>query len=179
MKFGYQRPILEDQKMTQQLAHIEIDEMFSETHGFAKKRHELENLLMKVESGDEIVVQNIEVLADSLHHFLDLLRLAERDGVTIHFIDEELTNRTIQEGNLSTWTQFFTSLQSTFISHASTFGIQAAIKQGKTIGRPRKSDVNLEKAFEMYKSKQYTLHDIKNETGISKSTLYRYLDSKV
>lgn len=28
----------------------------------------------------------------------------------------------------------------------------------------------------MYKSKQYTLLEIKNQAGISKSTLYRYID---
>lgn len=29
----------------------------------------------------------------------------------------------------------------------------------------------------MYESKKYTLEDIKRETGISKSTLYRYLEN--
>lgn len=51
-----------------------------------------------------------------------------------------------------------------------------AKKQGKTIGRPKKSDDNLKKAFDMYQSKAYTLQAIKDETGISKSTLYRYID---
>ena len=178
MKYGYQRPILKDQAVIEQLLELQPDETFIEPHGFSKKRKQLEALLMKVERGDEIYVQNIEVLADSLHHFLDLLRLAERDDITFHFIDEKLNNQTIQNGTLSTWTAFFTTLQSTFLSHASTFGMQAAIKEGKKVGRPRKSDENLEKAFAMYNSKQYTLQDIKNTTGISKSTLYRYLDSR-
>ena len=51
-------------------------------------------------------------------------------------------------------------------------------RRGKTIGRPRKSDENLDRAFTMYESKKYTLYDIKEATGISKSTLYRYLDSR-
>lgn len=178
MKYGYQRPILNDQTVIKQLTQLQLDEIFVESHGFAKKRKQLEALLMNAESGDEIYVQNIEVLADSLHHFLDLLRLAERDDITFHFIDEQLTNRTIKQGTLTSWTEFFTTLQSTFLSHSSTFGIQAAKQQGRAIGRPRKSDENLEKAFDMYSSKQYTLQDIKNVTGISKSTLYRYLDSK-
>ena len=62
--------------------------------------------------------------------------------------------------------------------HSSTFSLQAAKQQGKSIGRPRKSDKNLQTAFTMYDSKKYTLFDIKEATGISKSTLYRYLDDR-
>ena len=40
----------------------------------------------------------------------------------------------------------------------------------------KKSDDNLKKAFDMYQSKAYTLQAIKDETGICKSTLYRYID---
>lgn len=56
-------------------------------------------------------------------------------------------------------------------------GITNAREQGKAIGRPRKPDENIQKAVSMYHSGNFTLLDIKNETGISKSTLYRYLES--
>lgn len=178
MKYGYIRPIVEDQQGTQQLLNIEISQVFREAHGLAKKRSELEHLFMKIQQGDELYVQSIEVLADSLHQLLDILRLAERDRLVIHFIDEDMTNRTLQESSLLHWATFFTHLQSTFLSHSSTFTLQDAKRRGKTIGRPRKSDENLQRAFAMYESKTYTLYDIKEATGISKSTLYRYLDSR-
>ncbi|AOV07566.1 recombinase family protein [Sporosarcina ureilytica] len=178
MNYGYMRPIVRDPLMQKQLISIETDQLFTESHAFAQKRAELENLFMSIQKGDKLFVQNIETLADSLHHFLDILRLAKRDEITIHFLDEKITNQHITEGSLLTWAEFFTELQSTFLSHTSTFAIQAAKQRGKTIGRPRKSDDNLNRAFAMYQSKQYTLHQIKEETGISKSTLYRYLDSK-
>lgn len=178
MKYGYIRPIVQDQQCILQLNGITVESLVKETHGLAKKRTALENLLMTVQKGDELFVQNIEVLADSLQQFLDILRLAERDQITIHFIDEQMTNETIQKGTLLQGAEFFSKLQSTFLSHSSTFSLQAAKQQGKSIGSPRKSDVNLQRAFEMYDSKNYTLYDIKEETGISKSTLYRYLDER-
>lgn len=178
MKYGYIRPIVQDQQCTDQLHNISIETLVKETHGLAKKRAELENLLMTVKKGDELFVQNIEVLADSLQQLLDILRLAERDQIIIHFIDEQLTNKTIQESSLLQGATFFAKLQSTFLSHSSTFSLQAAKLQGKSIGRPRKSDENLQLAFTMYDSNEYTLFDIKEATGISKSTLYRYLDSR-
>lgn len=178
MKYGYIRPIVQDQQCINQLKDISIETVVKETHGLARKRTKLEDLLMTVQKGDELFVQNIEVLADSLQQLLDILRLAKRDQIIIHFIDEQLTNETIQTGSLMQGATFFTKLQSTFLSHSSTFSLQAARQQGKPIGRPRKSDENLQIAFTMYDSNKYTLFDIKEATGISKSTLYRYLDDR-
>ena len=178
MRYGYIRPIVRDQQCSHQLNDIFIETLFSETHGLAKKRTELEHLLTTVQKGDELFVQNIEVLADSLQQLVDILRLAERDQISIHFIDEQLTNQTLQETSLLQGATFFAKLQSVFLSHSSTFTLQIAKQQGKSIGRPRKLDENLQRAFSMYDSKNYTLYDIKEATGISKSTLYRYLDSR-
>lgn len=178
MKYGYIRPIVQDQQCTNQLNDIFLNNYSKEIHGLAQKRTELEHLLMTVKKDDEIFVQNIEVLADSIQQLIDILRLAERDQITIHFVDEQLTNKTIQKASLLESTAFFANLQSTFLSHSSTFTLQVAKQQGKPIGRPRKSDDNLQRAFVMYDSKDYTLFDIKEETGISKSTLYRYLDDR-
>lgn len=178
MKYGYIRPIVQDQQCTNQLNNIFTDVLVKELHGHAKKRTELENLFMTVQKSDELFVQNVEVLADSLQQLVDILRLAERDQIIIHFIDEQLTNETIREGTLLHGASFFAKLQSTFLSHSSTFSLQVAKQQGKLIGRPRKSDENLQLAFSMYDSKKYTLFDIKEATGISKSTLYRYLDDR-
>src|SRR5690625_7612192 len=90
---------------------------------------------MNVQQDDELFVQNIEVLADSLQQFLDILRLAERDQIIIHFIDDQLSNKTIQTGSLLQGATFFSKLQSIFLSHSSTFSLQAARDQGKAIGR--------------------------------------------
>ncbi|MBO0588927.1 recombinase family protein [Sporosarcina sp. E16_8] len=178
MKYGYIRPIVSDQQCTQQLNEHVMDTLFKETHGLAKKRTELEHLLMTVQKDDELYVQNIVVLADSLQELLDILRLAERDQINIHFVDEQVTNQSIQKFSLLQSATFFADLQSKFLSHSSTFSLQAAKQQGKSIGRPRKADDNLQLAFAMYDSKSYTLYDIKETTGISKSTLYRYLDDR-
>lgn len=178
MKYGYIRPIVQDQQGEQQLHDISIDQVCKEQHGLAKKRFVLENLLMDLQKSDELFVQNIVVLADSIQHFLDLLLLAERDEIIIHFIDEDVTTKTIQEQTILEITTFFTYLQSKFLSHSSTFTLQNAKEQGISIGRPRKADANLQLAFKMYDSKEYTLFNIKESTGISKSTLYRYLDER-
>jgi predicted transcriptional regulator len=45
------------------------------------------------------------------------------------------------------------------------------------LGRPKRDDNNLRDAIEMYMSKKkYTLDEIKEQTNISRATLYRHLD---
>lgn len=178
MQYGYVRPITSDRLCQNQLIKFSVDQLYKETHGLSKRRKELEKVLMMLQKGDDLYIQSIVVLADSLQQLLDVLRLAERDQITIHFIDEQLTNLTIQKNSFLQSTTFFVGLQSIFLSHSSTFSLQNAKEQGKTIGRPRKPDANLQRAFTMYDSKEYTLYDIKEVTGISKSTLYRYLDDR-
>ena len=176
LKYGYRRPTVKDQQGTEQLQRRILDKIYTETHGLAKKRTELEHLFMTAQKDDELFFQNIEVLADSMQQFMDVLRLAERDQIVIHFVDEKMTNQSIMQVTLQESAAFFMSIQSTFLSHSSTFTLQEAKEQGKPVGRPRKSDENLLRAFTMYDSKKYSLFDIKEATGISKSTLYRYLD---
>ncbi|WOV87682.1 helix-turn-helix domain-containing protein [Sporosarcina oncorhynchi] len=178
MNYGYIRPTVKDQSGTAQLQGLILDKIFTESHGLAKKRTELEQLFMNAQINDELYFQNIEVLADSMQQLLDALRLAERDKIVIHFIDEQLTNQSIMNFTLQQSVTFFMTIQSTLFSHSSTFTLQEAKEQGKSIGRPRKSDENLQRAFTMYDSKKYSLFEIKEATGISKSTLYRYLDER-
>lgn len=56
-------------------------------------------------------------------------------------------------------------------------GLYEAKQKGITPGRPRKPDENVKRAIVMYQSGDYSLAQIKDETGISKSTLYRYLEN--
>ncbi len=44
------------------------------------------------------------------------------------------------------------------------------------LSRPKRDDNNLRDAIEMYMSKKYTLDEIKEQTNISRATLYRHLD---
>lgn len=56
-------------------------------------------------------------------------------------------------------------------------GLYEAKQKGIKPGRPRKADENVKRAIVMYQSQKYNLAEVKEETGISKSTLYRYLEN--
>ena len=54
-------------------------------------------------------------------------------------------------------------------------GIEAAKARGETGGRPRANKNAVRKALALYKSGQYSVSQVAAESGISISTLYRYL----
>jgi len=179
MIYGYVRPLYNDADCKEQLKKIHCSDItiFREAHGSPKKRIELEKMLMAIQRGDTVIVEKMFVLADTSRHLMELLKLCEKDGVTIRFINEGINSNELLSIFLRDMVDIFIHFQSDIVKQSTTLGIVHAKEQGKSIGRPKKSDDNVKKAISMYHSGKYTLLDIKNETGISKSTLYRYLET--
>lgn len=179
MIFGYIRPLYDDETCEKQLKeiHEECDTIYRESHGKPKKRTRLEEMLMVLKPGDKIIVERLFVLADTTRHLDDLLKLCKKDGVSIHFLNENIYSDKSLAFSLENMMGLYMQFQTDIAKQSAINGISNAREQGKAIGRPRKPDVNIQKAVSMYHSGNYTLLDIKNETGISKSTLYRYLET--
>ncbi|KOS68157.1 hypothetical protein AEA09_06050 [Lysinibacillus contaminans] len=176
MIYGYKRPLLNDEQAEKQLVNINYDQIVCEQHSSPKKRHALEQLMMEWQQDDIVIVQRLAVLADSMHQLLDILHVAKRDGVTLQFLHEKITSNNLYDMQLVNLVEHFANFQSENIKQATSLGLALAKKNGKSLGRPKKSDNNLKNAMTMYHSGDYTLMQIKEQTGISKSTLYRYLD---
>lgn len=173
------RPLYNDETCEKQQKNIakHCEQIYIEAQGSPKKRVELEKLLMSLQEGDNIYVERMFAIADTTRHLVELLKLCEKDGVTIHFAKEEIQSTEILQITLQQMMEYIVNFQTDIVKQSTILGIEQAKEQGKTIGRPKKSDENITKAIAMYHAGDYTLLDIKNETGISKSTLYRYLES--
>ncbi|CAM4023073.1 recombinase family protein [Saccharibacillus endophyticus] len=131
-----------------------------EEHASAKKRTVLEKLLQDLRIGDILVVSKLFVLADSTRHLVEVLDDLEKKEAYLLSVHDRIDTRT--------------AAGRTFRANAhSLLGLQKDSKAG----RPRKMDDNVKKAIQMYESKQYSLAQIKEQTGISKTTLYRYLEN--
>jgi DNA invertase Pin-like site-specific DNA recombinase len=57
-------------------------------------------------------------------------------------------------------------------------GLQAARKRGRVGGRPRVDEKSVERALKLYDSKDYSISEITELTGVSKATLYRRLKER-
>ncbi|WP_142829463.1 recombinase family protein [Planococcus soli] len=179
MLIGYARPSIEDPDCKIQQALLEnsgCTEVFIETHASPKKREQLHNLLAKAAFGDKIVVSKLYTFADSTRHLVELLDKLETVGTSLFSIQESIDTNHGQQYAFTKILHCLAEFQRDAISEKTKAGLSVAKEKGAVSGRPRKPDKNVKKAIEMYNSKQYSLAEIKEKTGISKSTLYRYLE---
>lgn len=178
MIYGYTRPYADDptcEKQLEILQSIEYDKIFTEEHASAKKRIELDQLLNSVKSGDKVVVAKLFCLADSTRHLVELLDFFQKNNIQLHSLNEGIDTSS-NSYSFFEIVKHLVDFQSDVISEKTRNGLSKAKEKGKSTGRPRKPDANVKRAIMMYQSKKYTLEEIQNETGISKSTLYRYLE---
>lgn len=64
------------------------------------------------------------------------------------------------------------------LSERTKEGLASARARGHLGGRPKKSIRDIEKAIKLYESKQYSVKEIEDMTGVSKATLYRNLKNE-
>ena len=61
------------------------------------------------------------------------------------------------------------------ISERTKESLAVAKARGRKGGRPKKDSTKIELAIKMYKRKEYSIRAITDDTGIRKTTLYRYI----
>lgn len=180
MFIGYGRPSHDD-PLCEEQQQILLDyhheaALFMEEHASAKRRAELKNVLQQLQKGDTLIVTNLAALADSTRHLVEVLEMLDQKEAFLFSIKEQIDTSHPQGYSFIHIVRHLVELQSDLISERTKRGLSEAKEKGIVTGRPRKPDDNVQRAIAMYESKNYSLADIKNETGISKSTLYRYLD---
>lgn len=57
-------------------------------------------------------------------------------------------------------------------------GLKSARARGRTGGRPRTDADAVRKAIKLYNTRQYSIREIEELTGVKKSTLYRNLPTQ-
>ncbi|RNF38305.1 recombinase family protein [Planococcus salinus] len=180
MHIGYARPITGDPDCKEQMALFDkygCKKVYIENHPSPKKRAELDKMLESLSIDDRVFVYKLQAFADSTRHLVELLELLDQKGAFLHSIQEDIDTSKGKSFSFSEIVRCLADFQSDTISAKTKAGLSEAKQKGMHAGRPRKPDANVKRAIEMYESKKYNLAEIKEQTGISKSTLYRYLEN--
>ncbi|UXR51290.1 recombinase family protein [Staphylococcus simulans] len=179
MKYGYVRPIDLYDSVEQQVEKlkVETDKIYKESHSNNKRREILENLLnTQLKENDMLCVTDLFILADSTKHLLDIIYSMKKSNISLFINNMNLKITDETKITFIEALEMITQFQSDVVRFRTKQGIQRSREEGKHIGRPRRSDENLDRAIEMYFSKDYTLDEIKEKTNISRATLYRHLE---
>ncbi len=180
MRIGYMRPSQKDPNCDFQLKTLmpfDCTKLVKEDHSSAKKRTELEKLLSHLQKSDKVIVTSFFSLADSTRHLVELLEVFEEKGAFLQSVKESVDTSSSESQSFFHIVKHLVDFQSDVISEKTKKGMHEAKQKGIATGRPRKPDENVQRAIIMYESKKYSLAEIKAATGISKSTLYRYLEN--
>ncbi|PKG23621.1 recombinase family protein [Niallia nealsonii] len=180
MLVGYMRPYEDDFNCKHQLKLLKENfckTIISEEHSSAKKRTQLNNMINNLNQGDKIVVAKLFALADSTRHLVELLETLQTKEAYLQSLAENIDTSNKSGYPFYDIIKHLVEFQGDVISEKTKKGLLEAKQKGISPGRPRKPDENVRRAIIMYQSKKYSLAQIKEETGISKSTLYRYLEN--
>jgi len=182
MIFGYCRVSTEQQNLERQLDLLEkynCEEILTEKMTGAKADRPVLNLLKeKIRKGDTIVIESLTRLGRSTKDLIELVEYFNSLGVNLISLKENLDSTTATGkamiGMLSVMAQFERDL----IVERTREGLKSARARGRFGGRPKRDDKSTNKALKLYDSKEYTLKEIVDMTGVSQATLYRRIKER-
>ncbi|ADU25701.1 recombinase family protein [Ethanoligenens harbinense] len=183
MLLGYARVSTGEQLLDRQIDALElagVEKIYHEKVTGAKvDRPKLNELLNHLRSGDVIVVSDLTRLSRSTKDLFSIVDRIQLAGADIKSLKESWIDTTTPQGKLL-FTIFagISQFERDLISQRTREGIAAAASRGRHGGRPSKRNPKADTALKMYDSQEYTIPEICSATGLSKSTLYRYVASR-
>lgn len=183
MHIGYARVSTHEQTLDLQLDALEkagCERVFRDTaSGVRAERPGLGAALDFVRDGDTLVVWRLDRLGRSLQHLIELVTALQDRAVGLRSLQESI-DTTSPSGKLVF--HVFGALaefERNLIQERTRAGLQAARARGRHGGRPKKlDDKKVELLYRLYDERQHPISELCKLLGISRTTLYRYLERR-
>ena len=181
MLVGYARVSTQDQSLESQIKTLKTagcERIFHEKTGGQKlERKELSEALNFLRAGDTLVVIKIDRLGRSLSHLVNLIEELRTKDIGFKSINDPI-DTTTPSGRLIF--NIFASLaefELSLIRERTIAGLKSSKARGIKGGRkPSLNPIQIKSLRTLYQSKEHSISDICNQFGISKKTLYNYLN---
>jgi len=177
--FGYARVSTESQNLDRQLDALKkygVDHIYNEKMtGTKRDRPELTKMLDRMTEGDTVVIESLSRLGRSTKDLIELTELFHAKGVNLVSLKESIDTNTSTGKLLFILMSAIAQFERDTIADRTREGLKAARARGHTGGRPKINVDNVKKAVKLYNTRQYSIREIEEMTGIKKSTLYRNL----
>ncbi|GMA65586.1 recombinase family protein (plasmid) [Alicyclobacillus fastidiosus] len=182
MLIGYARVSTGLQNLDLQLDALQqygCEEIFHDKiSGAQSKRPGLDQVLQYARNGDMVVVWRLDRLGRNMQDLIQLVNTLNERGIGFHSLQENLT---MDRGSATGQLMFhlfaaFAEFERNLIQERSAAGRAAARARGRLGGRPEKFHT---KDIEMMKSlisNGTPIKDVAEKWGVSRTTIYRYLE---
>ncbi len=182
MRFGYARVSTQDQSLDLQIDALQqarCDKIFTEKISGAKNdRPELEKLLEQLRAGDTLVVYKLDRLGRSTFKLLELTGDLEKNGIEFISLCDNIDTSTAIGRAMFRMLAVLAEMEREIIVERTQAGIKAARARGRLGGRPKVLLKDIDRALKLYDSREYSVPEIVELTGISKASIYRYLEKR-
>lgn len=186
MKIGAARVSTRDQHPESQhdaLTAAGCDKIFTDqVSGKLARRPELDKALLVAREGDQLVVTRLDRLGRSLENLIELAKQLQARGVSLVILDQKIDTS-------SSWGEMFfhilgaiAQFEAALASERTREGLAAARARGRTGGqKPKLGPRQAKLAQAMYDEldqdgkRRYTVAHIAAEFGVTRPTIYRYL----
>jgi DNA invertase Pin-like site-specific DNA recombinase len=179
MKIGYARVSKTEQNLDLQLDALKkagAEEIYQEKmSGKKDDRPELNRLLQFLRKGDSLIVYKLDRLGRSTKKLLELAEELDSRGVELVSIQDQIDTSTAIGKAMFRMLMVLAEMERDIIAERTIAGLEAARARGRVGGRPKKDKNSVEMAIKLYRTKEYSVGEIAELTGVSKATLYRAL----
>ncbi len=181
MLVGYARVSTLDQKLDRQIDQLEkygIDRRniyFEKVTGKKKERPELNRMISELVPGDIVIIANLTRISRSTRDLLDIVDKIKQKGAAIRSIKDtwlDTSSDNPYNDFLLTVMSGISQLERDLTSQRTREGLASAKTRGRSGGRPSKINEKSETVM-LFLNSGYSIKRTEEETGISRSTIYR------
>lgn len=181
MLVGYARVSTLDQKLDRQIDQLEkygIDRRniyFEKITGKKKERPKLNRMIAELVPGDIVIVADLTRISRSTRDLLDIVDKIKQKGAAIRSIKDtwlDTSSDNPYNDFLLTVMSGLSQLELDLTSQRTKEGLASAKTRGRIGGRPSKINEKSETVM-LFLNSGYSIKRIEEETGISRSTIYR------
>jgi len=182
MIIGYARVSTLDQSLDRQTDALNAAgavKLFTEkVTGKKADRPELMKLIDQLRDGDVVVISELTRLSRSTKDLFSIVELIQSKGADIKSLKEAWLDTTTPHGKLM-FTIFagLSQFEADLTAQRTREGLEAARQRGRLGGRPKANEADVKRALKLYRTGQHSIREITELTGITKSTLYRNLQT--
>jgi DNA invertase Pin-like site-specific DNA recombinase len=181
-RIGYSRVSTQDQSLdlqTDALKQAGCIRIFEEkASGKNDERIELAKALEYLRDGDALVVYKLDRLARSTKKLIELSEVLEDRGIELISIRDNIDTTTAVGRAMFKMLAVIAELERDIISERTMAGLAAARARGRKGGRPKIDEKKIKQALKLFDSREYSLKEIVDLTGVSKATIYRELEKR-
>lgn len=181
MKIGYARVSTNDQNLDLQIDALKSagsERIYSdEISGSTTSRPEFNKMLEALRPGDVLTIWKLDRIGRSLKHLIQIADDLQDKGIHLHIITQGIDTRAPAGKMLYQILGSIAEYEKSLIQERVQAGLKAAKARGRVGGRPSAlSHEKQKQAVAMFHSKAMSAASLAKTFGVSKPTLYKYVN---